>query len=133
RHSRFKSPKYPHGQGFIAATSMNSEGKVTLPAARETVTFPSSIGCRITSSADRLNSGSSSRKRTPLCARLTSPGFGLVWSLLLDIGWRKIDRSASARPKIATVCDRGRHAVPALFHSGVWQPHDDNIGVAAGA
>ena len=30
---------------------MNSEGKVTLPAARETVTFPSSSGWRITSSA----------------------------------------------------------------------------------
>src|SRR6266540_2140072 len=55
---------------------MNSEGKVTLPAARETVTFPSSSGWRITSSADLLNSGSSSRKRTPLWARLTSPGFG---------------------------------------------------------
>src|SRR5213592_2597486 len=59
-------------------TSINSEGKVTLPAARDTVTFPSSSGCRITSNADLLNSGSSSRKRTPLWATLTSPGFGNV-------------------------------------------------------
>jgi hypothetical protein len=44
RDSRFKSPKYPHGQGFTAATSMNSEGNVALPAARDTVTFPSSSG-----------------------------------------------------------------------------------------
>ncbi len=29
---------------IIAATSINSEGKVTLPAARETVTLPSSNG-----------------------------------------------------------------------------------------
>ena len=35
---------------------------------------PSSSGWRITSRVERLNSGSSSRKRTPLCARLTSPG-----------------------------------------------------------
>ncbi len=40
---------------------MNSEGKVTLPAARETVTFPSSNGWRMTSRVERLNSGSSSR------------------------------------------------------------------------
>ena len=66
------------GDGFIAATSMNSDGKVTLPAARDTVTLPSSIGCRITSSVERLNSGNSSRKRTPLWARLTSPGAGMV-------------------------------------------------------
>src|SRR5579884_3744917 len=60
----------------MAATNINSEGKVMLPAARDTVTFPSSSGWRITSKADLLNSGSSSRKSTPLCARLTSPGFG---------------------------------------------------------
>jgi len=29
---------------------MNSDGNVTLPAARDTVTFPSSSGCRMTSS-----------------------------------------------------------------------------------
>jgi hypothetical protein len=34
----------PYGHGFIAATSMNSEGNVTLPAAREIVTLPSSSG-----------------------------------------------------------------------------------------
>ena len=64
----FQVAEVAAGQGFIAATSMNSEGKVTLPAARETVTLPSSSGWRITSRVERLNSGSSSRKRTP-CAR----------------------------------------------------------------
>jgi hypothetical protein len=48
-HSRVGSPKYPHGQGFIAAASMNREGKVTETAAREIVTAPSSSGWRITS------------------------------------------------------------------------------------
>ena len=38
----------------------------------------SSSGWRITSSTIRLNSGSSSRNSTPLCARLISPGVGLV-------------------------------------------------------
>jgi hypothetical protein len=48
-HSRVGSPKYTHGQGFIAAASMNREGKVTETAAREIVTAPSSSGWRITS------------------------------------------------------------------------------------
>ena len=44
---------------------MNRDGKVMLPDAREIVTRPSSSGCLITSSVDRLNSGSSSRNNTP--------------------------------------------------------------------
>jgi hypothetical protein len=43
-YARYHPRLNPHGQGFIAATSMNSDGKVTLPAAREIVTFPSSNG-----------------------------------------------------------------------------------------
>ena len=46
--------------------------------AREMVTTPSSRGWRSTSRVERLNSGSSSRKRTPWWARLTSPGRGVV-------------------------------------------------------
>ena len=38
----------------------------------------SSRGCRSTSSTFLLNSGSSSRKSIPLCARLISPGCGLA-------------------------------------------------------
>jgi len=45
-------------------------------AARLRVTIPSSNGWRNTSSTFRRNSGSSSRNRTPPCARLTSPGRG---------------------------------------------------------
>jgi hypothetical protein len=44
-HSLVGSPKYQHGQGFIAAASMNRAGKVTETAAREIVTAPSSNGC----------------------------------------------------------------------------------------
>ena len=46
-------------------------------SAREIVTVPSSSGWRRTSSVRRLNSGSSSRKSTPLWARLISPGDGI--------------------------------------------------------
>ena len=50
--SRFKrlrdcyigSPKYPHGQGFIAPTSMKFAGKEYEPRARLMVTSRSSIG-----------------------------------------------------------------------------------------
>ena len=47
-------------------------------AARLSVTTSSSSGCRSTSSTLRRNSGSSSRNRTPPCARLTSPGRGVA-------------------------------------------------------
>jgi hypothetical protein len=40
----------PSGVGFMVATSMNCEGKVMVPAAREMATRPSSSGCRMVSS-----------------------------------------------------------------------------------
>ena len=55
---------------------MSLAGNVTEPAAREMVTTPSSSGWRSTSSTLRPNSGSSSRKSTPRCERLISPGLG---------------------------------------------------------
>ncbi len=62
----------------MAAASMKRAGKLSEVAAREMVTIPSSSGCRNTSSALRWNSGSSSRKSTPLWASDTSPGRGMV-------------------------------------------------------
>jgi site-specific DNA recombinase len=53
----------PHG--FIAATSWKRAGKSAWCAAREMVMRPDSSGSRSTSSTERLNSGSSSRKSTP--------------------------------------------------------------------
>ncbi len=47
------SPKYPQGQGFIAAASINREGNVTDTAALAIVTMPSSSGCLMTSSTLR--------------------------------------------------------------------------------
>ena len=70
------SPRKPQGQGFMAATSMKVGRIGHGGLAREMVTWPSSMGCRRTSRTFFLNSGSSSRKRTPLWARLTSPGLG---------------------------------------------------------
>ena len=62
----------------MAATSINLQGKVALPPTREMVTLPSSIGWRSTSITWRENSGSSSKKSTPLWAREISPGLGEV-------------------------------------------------------
>ena len=75
-HSR-PEPKYPQGHGFIEATSVKFAGNVSDDAAREIVTCLSSIGWRRTSSTLRSNSGSSSRKSTPRCAKETSPGRGI--------------------------------------------------------
>ena len=70
------SPKYPHLHGFIDATSIRLQGYERVALTLEMVTVPSSRGCRITSRTSRLNSGNSSRKRTPLCESDYSPGFG---------------------------------------------------------
>ena len=56
------------------ATKINLEGKYALPRLRETVRWPSSIGCLNASRTERGNSLNSSRNSTPLCARLISPG-----------------------------------------------------------
>ena len=58
----------------MAATSMNRQGYEVLPLTREMVTRPSSMGWRNTSMEARENSGSSSKKSTPLWAREISPG-----------------------------------------------------------
>ena len=58
----------------MAATRRNAAGKVTVPPARLTRMTPSSSGWRSASSAATGNSPSSSRNRTPLVARLASPG-----------------------------------------------------------
>ena len=76
--SRRGSVRNPQGQGFSAATNMNSAGNVVDVKAREIVTTPSSSGCRNTSSVRRLNSGNSSRNSTPWCERLISPGTGML-------------------------------------------------------
>ena len=67
-------PVEPTRTGFAAATNVKRAGNSTEPAARVTTTRPSSSGWRSASSASRRNSVSSSRKRTPWCARETSPG-----------------------------------------------------------
>src|SRR5438552_925038 len=76
-HSRERSLKYPQGQGFMAAASMNRAGNVSDMAARAMHTVPSSSGWRMTSSTLRGNSGSSSKNSTPLWASETSPGRGI--------------------------------------------------------
>lgn len=70
--NRGKKATPPHG--FIAAISAKRAGKVKRARARTTLTIPSSSGWRSASSVSRRNSGSSSKNRTPLCARLASPG-----------------------------------------------------------
>ena len=69
-------PSWPHGHGFIAATSWNAAGKSACRAARDTTMRPVSSGSRSASSAARGNSASSSRKRTPRWASDASPGRG---------------------------------------------------------
>ena len=60
----------------MEATIWNEVGNVAERRARTITTCRSSSGWRSDSSAERRNSGSSSRKRTPRCARLASPGRG---------------------------------------------------------
>src|SRR3989344_7660453 len=71
-------PELPHGQGFIAATKIKLEGKTAVPLARDMETILSSSGWRKDSITRFSNSGNSSRKSTPRCASVTSPGLGYV-------------------------------------------------------
>ena len=71
-------PLFPQGQGFIAATKIKFEGKIADPRAREIETILSSRGCLSASNTLFSNSGNSSKKSTPLCASVTSPGFGFA-------------------------------------------------------
>ena len=73
RHSLTGSLANPQGHGFIAEIMVKLAGNVTEPEARASVTFRSSSGWRRTSRVCELNSGNSSRKRTPRWARLSSP------------------------------------------------------------
>ena len=61
------------GQGFIDATSIKLAGKSTGYAGAGDRHLRSSMGCLMTSSTARLNSGNSSRNKTPLCASEISP------------------------------------------------------------
>ena len=63
-HSHAWFPR-PHGHGFVAATSMKLVGSSAARCPRTIVTCRSSSGWRSASSADRANSDSSSRNRTP--------------------------------------------------------------------
>ncbi len=61
----------------MLAINIKLAGKSTEIFALEMVTFLSSKGCRITSNTALLNSGSSSKNSTPLCAKEISPGLGI--------------------------------------------------------
>ena len=76
RQSEAASPRKPHGQGFIDATSVKRAGNVSVPGAREIVTVPSSSGDAALRASERENSPSSSRKSTPYWASEISPGRG---------------------------------------------------------
>ena len=72
------SPWYPQGQGFIAATNINLDGNTWVCLTLETDIFPSSIGCLNASKVFLLNSATSSKNNTPLCAKDISPGMANI-------------------------------------------------------
>src|SRR5512134_3846649 len=63
RQIRLGWPWFPHGQGFVAATMRNRDGKRKTLAARAIRISPDSSGWRSASLASRRNSENSSRKR----------------------------------------------------------------------
>src|SRR6185437_15222196 len=79
----------------MLATNIKDEGYSTENLARDIVMRRSSKGWRNTSRTERLNSGNSSRKSTPLCAKDISPGCGTpppptsATSLMVWCGERK--------------------------------------------
>ena len=61
----------------MAAIKINLAGNSAVPFDLDILTRPSSNGSRKDSKTLRSNSGNSSRKSKPRCARVTSPGLGL--------------------------------------------------------
>ena len=61
---------FAHGHGLAARTRVNRAGKTACVPARAITTSPDSSGWRSASRTSRWNSGASSRKRIPRCARL---------------------------------------------------------------
>ena len=62
----------------MTVINMKFGGYVCIPFTLDTVICLSSNGPLNTSNVFLLNSGSSSKNRTPLCAKLISPGFGIL-------------------------------------------------------
>src|SRR3989344_5688571 len=83
-HAFCLEPAFPQGQGFMAATKIKLEGKTAVPLARDMETILSSSGWRRDSITRFSNSGNSSRKSTPRCASVTSPGLGYVPPPMID-------------------------------------------------
>lgn len=65
---------------------MKFEGYVRVELILLIVTLPSSTGPLKTSKVLFLNSGSSSKNNTPKCAKLISPGLGILPPPIIDIG-----------------------------------------------
>ena len=80
------SPRKPQGQGFIAPTSINFAGYFIEFLALEITISPSSRGCLKTSKTCLGNSTISSKNKTPLCASVISPGFGLEPPPIIPFG-----------------------------------------------
>ncbi len=64
----------PQGHGLAASTTIPRAGKTAASSPRTTRISPLSSGWRRPSMTSERNSGNSSRKSTPQCARLSSPG-----------------------------------------------------------
>src|SRR5512145_3044096 len=98
RHTLCSWPRLPQGQGLAASTSWKEAGNHKVDDTLAIVTFSSSTGSRSAWSRLFLNSGASSRNKTPLCASETSPGLGTapppitpsllaVWCGIRKGGW----------------------------------------------
>ena len=71
-------------KAYYMSGKLYFEGKIAEPLALEIETILSSNGWRRDSRTLFSNSGNSSKKSTPLCARVTSPGFGFAPPPIID-------------------------------------------------
>ena len=61
------------------------DGYMTFEYNLDIITFLSSSGPLNTSNVFLLNSGNSSKNNTPLCAKLISPGFGILPPPIIEV------------------------------------------------
>ena len=121
RH-RSPTPANPHGQGFVAATSMNRVGNTSARWPRTIVTHPSSSGCLKRVEARTLELGKLVEKQDAMVGqrRLAGPG------------WRPAAHQPGGRDRVVRSPERPRLHEPAGVQPGdaVDPRHLDRLGPA---
>ena len=109
--------------GLAPPTSLESDGQDTLDRAHRSIQseFAGNAAIGQAWQVPPLHDGQHAKRNGEVEAG----------TLLFDVGGGQIDRGAPARPTVTAVRHGGGHPVFALLHRSVWQPDNNDFGIAA--